>query len=50
MGECSVCYQEIPGDRLLCPACEDDLRAERDEADEAERMFRERQQRAAAVE
>jgi len=48
--ECATCYQPIPWTRLLCPACEDDLRAERDEADDAERMYRERQQRAAAVE
>ena len=48
--ECATCYQPIPANRLLCPACEDDLRAERDEADDAERMFRERQARAMNVE
>ena len=48
--ECSECHAEIPWTRLLCPACEDDLRAERDEADDAERIYRERQARASAIE
>jgi hypothetical protein len=50
MNECAICYQPIPWTRLLCPACEEDLRAEREAAGDAERMFKERQQRAAAVE
>jgi len=50
MNECATCYQPIPANRLLCPACEEDLRAERDEADDAERVYRERQARAMNVE
>ena len=50
MNECKICHQYISWDCSLCPACEDDLRAERDEADDAERVFRERMARAAAIE
>jgi hypothetical protein len=49
-GECSVCYQEIPDHRLLCEACENDQRAEQAQAGDAERVFKERQARATAVE
>jgi hypothetical protein len=48
--ECAVCYQEIPDTRSLCEACENDLAAEQDQAGEAERIYRERQARAACVE
>jgi predicted amidophosphoribosyltransferase len=48
--ECSVCHAEIPWDRTLCPACEHDQRAEQMQAGDAERIYRERQQRAACVE
>jgi hypothetical protein len=48
--ECAVCYQEIPDNRSLCEACENDQRAEQMQAGDAERVFRERQQRAACVE
>jgi hypothetical protein len=50
MNECSECHAEIPWTRLLCPACEADQRAAQAQAGEAERIYRERQQRAAAVE
>jgi hypothetical protein len=48
--ECSECHAEIPDDRLLCPACEADLKAEWSAAEDAERIYRERAARAACVE
>jgi len=48
--ECATCYQPIPANRLLCPACEADLKAEWSAAEEAERIYRERAARAACVE
>lgn len=47
-GMCSICYQEIPENRSLCDACENDLRAE--QAEDGERLFLERQTRAMCVE
>jgi predicted amidophosphoribosyltransferase len=48
--ECAACYQEIPDNRSLCEACENDLRAEQAQAGDAERIYKERQARAMTVE
>ena len=50
MSECSLCYQPIPASRSLCAACENDIQATQHQAGEAERVFKERQARAAGVE
>jgi predicted amidophosphoribosyltransferase len=50
MNECAACYQPISDTRLLCPACENDLRAAQAQAGDAERVWKERMARAAAVE
>jgi predicted amidophosphoribosyltransferase len=50
MGECSVCYAEIPDNRSLCEACENDLRAEQAQFEDDEAIYRERAARAACVE
>lgn len=50
MNECALCHAEIPDNRSLCEACENDLRAEQAQAGEAERIYRERAARAACVE
>ena len=48
--ECESCFQQISTDRRLCDACMSDMQAALDEVGEAERVFRERQQRAACTE
>jgi predicted amidophosphoribosyltransferase len=48
--ECAVCYQEIPDNRSLCEACENDLRAEQAQFEDDEAIYRERQARAMNVE
>lgn len=50
MNECKICHQMIGWDRSLCDACDNDLRDAQEEAGDAERVFKERQARAACVE
>jgi predicted amidophosphoribosyltransferase len=50
MNECSLCFQPIPANRSLCDACENDIQYTKRCLEDAERVFRERQARAACVE
>ena len=50
MNECRNCYQPIPSSRKLCDLCEADMHEIQQEAEDRERVFRERQQRVCTTE
>lgn len=50
MNECDECHQQFIGDGVLCYECESIQKAQRNAAGDAERVFRERQARAACTE